>query len=198
MVTEEYKPIKLTEPPRSSVVVNKQLFENSQLKQEYPQGMRDPLRGVSPPTFAIQREKPEHRIILLLKLKGMSNREISKETGYTESWITQITHQPWFQDMLVEKIAEAGDNIVENLISLEAKNSMFTLIKLRDDPQQAGAVRAACAKDVLDRYLGKPVQRSENLNVNVNREDRVTRLDAVNDEIAQLEAEIRELTAPRK
>jgi len=191
---EAFVPVEVVDPPG-----NPQLYKNSPLRHDTNvQSMTDGLRGVPPPTFAIVREKPEHRILLLLKLKGLSNREIAEQTGYSEPWVSQVTRQPWFQDMLVEKLAQAGDKLVDDLIALEAKNSVFTLIQLRDDPNQLGSTRAACAKDLLDRYLGKPVQRTENLNINANVKGTITRIDTIDAELAKLEERVQELDGTPK
>jgi len=187
---EAFVPVEVVDPPAG----NPQLYKNSPLRNDTNvQSMSDRFRGVPPPTFAIVREKPEHRILLLLKLKGLSNREIAEQTGYSEPWVSQVTRQPWFQDMLVEKLADAGDKLVDEVIALEAKNSVFTLIQLRDDPNQLGSVRAACAKDLLDRYLGKPVQRTENLNITANVKGTITRIDSIDAELAKLETRAKEL-----
>jgi len=93
-------------------------------RERAAQLLSDGLHGRRDPNIPIIHEKPEHRLILILKLKGFSNREIAKEMGYTEAWVSQVTRQSWFQSMLVDKMAEAGDKVLDRLIALEGKNSL--------------------------------------------------------------------------
>lgn len=44
------------------------------------------------------------------------------------------------------------------------------IISLMNDGEQAGTTRLAAAREVLDRTMGKAVQRSENVNVNISVE----------------------------
>jgi len=120
----------------------------------------DPLRlfasEENPPNFAIINEKPEHRLIVYLKARGMSNREVAAKTGYSEPWISQICRQPWFRLRLVTELKEAGLDKVAKLLESAAVDSIFTILEIRDDETAPKAVRRACADSLLDRWLGKP------------------------------------------
>src|SRR3990172_584611 len=62
---------------------NYQAYDNSGLADsqvsEVLNSLNETLYGRKDPNLAILKEKPEHRLILLQKLKGMSNREIAKQ-----------------------------------------------------------------------------------------------------------------------
>src|SRR4029077_20473633 len=58
-------------------------------------------------------------------------------------------------------MAEYGARDVMELFKAEQFNSLTTLIELRDNPKVPSSSRIACARDILDRALGKPVQRIE-------------------------------------
>lgn len=151
---------------------NKQLFENSGLAELFAD---TPLAKVAeqrtvegtalfnqrPPNLAILHEKPEHRLLLWMKAQGASNREISKESGYTEAWLSQLFRQPWAQALLVEMMTSAGMDVVQQTLKSAAPDSVFKLIELRDDPDTPAAVQAKVCDSLLDRYLGKPKQQVE-------------------------------------
>lgn len=146
---------------------NSQLYENRpdvQAQVEEYLGLATKMHGAKPPNLVIAKEKPEHRLILLLKAKGMSNREIAQETGYTDAWLSQLTRQPWFQTRLCELLGRAQDEIVDGIARVEAANSMFKLVHLRDHAKSE-PVQADCAKEILNRFQGKPTTRVETVSV---------------------------------
>lgn len=112
-------------------------------------------------TIDIAREKPEHRIMVYLKAQGYTNREISKATGYTESWISQITRQPWFKERLAIEMREAGLDPIKQFLAGEALPSLETLAAIRDNENSPAAARVAATNAILDRAFGKPTQHIE-------------------------------------
>ena len=111
-------------------------------------------------------EKVEHRLILLLKLRGASNREIAMESGYTETWISQILRQPWALATMAKLSTETGIDTIKGLLESEAVPSLMKLVEIRDDPETpATVVRSAC-DSILDRHLGKPTQHVDVVSVN--------------------------------
>lgn len=177
-------------PPKP---VNKQLYENSTLagsdvEKEYLAN-KNALYGRKLPNLAINNEKPEHRLILLLKLKGFSNREIAHQADYTESHVSQICRQPWFQQRLVELLSERVEEPLVELVRIEAANSMHTLIELRDT-SHSHEVRKGCAMAILDRHLGKPIQRQE---INQSVVHSVARIEDLDKELAELDRQEKEL-----
>jgi len=141
------------------------------------------LHNVKPPTFTIQSEKAEHRLLIALKLQGYSNREIARTSGYTEAWLSQFFRQDWVRQRLAETIEASGLQALEKLIESTAVDSIYTLVDLRDDETTPPAVRRQAADSLLDRYLGKPTQKVVTNNLNVN-------VDAIDDEIERIESEL--------
>lgn len=121
-------------------------------------GMHRPLAGGDNPNFAVLHEKPEHRMMLILKGQGCSNQEIAKQLGYGYNWVCQVVRQPWFKRAFIEMAANAGKDKVEALLDSEKLNSLDTLIEVRDDTKAKGSERVAAANAILDRAFGKPVQ----------------------------------------
>jgi len=174
---------------------NYQAYDNSGLADsqvsEVLNGLNETLYGRKDPNLAILKEKPEHRIILLLKLKGMSNREIAKEMGYTEPWISQVCRQPWFQTMLTAALSETKEEILDDLVKIEATNSFYKLVQLRDtakseDVQKSSAIR------ILEMCVGKPVQKTE---IRGTYEHTLTKVEKINQELEEVEREERRLMA---
>jgi len=118
----------------------------------------------SVPLVDLQREKPEHRLVVELKARGMTHREIAALTGYTTVAISYIVRQPWARKRILELIqtsVKAADPCLE-LLKQEAANNLQTLIDIRDGAFDAEpSTRAAAANALLDRLWGKPTQKVE-------------------------------------
>lgn len=173
-------------PPR----INRQLYGNSSLAGSVMEELSlDSLHGAKLPNLAIEHEKPEHRLILILKFQGLSNTEIAKQTGYTDSWISQICRQPWFRVRLMGMFEEAGQDALQKLIEVEAPNSLQTLVVLRDSAESE-QVRASCAIHILDRHMGKPTQKTE---VKSQVTHTIAKMEDIDRQLAEVEAEERRL-----
>jgi hypothetical protein len=145
---------------------NGQLYKNSGLAGLFADAepAADALFGAKDPNLQIKHEKPEHRYILWMKANGSSNREIARQTDYTEAWLSQLFRQPWAQAQLVQMMKESGKGILDQTLELiqgEAVNSVLKLVDIRDDPDTPKAVQRACSVDIIEQFLGKPKQKVE-------------------------------------
>lgn len=172
-----------------------QLMKNNDLR-DHPvmeAAESDPLRlfnvEENRPNFAIIHEKPEHRLIVYLKARGLSNREVAQKTGYTDSWVSQICRQPWFRLRLVQELKEAGMDKVAKLLESAALDSIFTILEIRDDVTAPKAVRRACADSLLDRWLGKPTVHVEHEGVRLPSSPELA---AVETELQQIEHQLKQ------
>jgi hypothetical protein len=195
MTDEAIEILSEVEVDATPVTENKQLWENSPLSKspiaDTLRELTDGLYGAKDPNLAILREKPEHRLILLLKVKGFSNREIARQLGFTDAWISQVVRQPWFQVELLKELRKIKGEIVDSIVRVEATNSIFKLIQLRDNARSE-EVQKSSAIHLLDMHLGKPIQRSQSVNINV--QDTVVRVEGIDDELKLVEDEIKQLT----
>lgn len=143
---------------------NRQLYENSQFPGSDVElallESEDRFHNTKLPNLAIIHEKPEHRIIVYLKAEGHTNREIAAKMGYSEAHVSQITRQIWFQRRLIQELKTTGRDNLNSFLKVQAEESLMTLVHLRDHAKSE-QVRVASAVNLLDRFLGKPVQRSE-------------------------------------
>jgi len=173
--------------------VNRQLWENSPLRgssvEEDSASNPNALFNSREPNFGIMHEKPEHRLIILLKAQGHSNVEIARLTGYTNVWIGQVLRQPWAKENLLRELSKGGQEEVQALLKGEAVDSVFTLISLRDTSDEDG-VRLRAAQDLLDRHLGKATQHIEARSTVQHVSTEIGTLDK---QLARLEAEERQL-----
>lgn len=190
----------LEELPKSgldSSSVNRQIYENSPLAGSSieAQASRNPdlLFNQKKPNLAVIHEKAEHRLAIILKARGMSQREIAHATGYTEAWVSQILRQPWARERLLEEIRKGGADETAALLHSAATDSVFKIIELRDTSSE-DSVRLRAAQDLLDRHLGKATQRVESHSTAVVLTGEVENIDK---ELARLrEAEARLLGTP--
>lgn len=144
----------------------------------------------SDPNILIDREKPVHRLIAYMQAQGMSLTEIATKTGYTIPWLSQVTRQKWFRPIVLREMQEAGRDAVQTMIQGAAVDSVAKIIELRDGSSNQ-RVQATCAFDLLDRFLGKPVQRSENLNATVDAS--ALKGSQLDEKLAAVEGELKRL-----
>ena len=136
--------------------------------------------GCAKDSDGLNRERPEHRIILNLKLAGKTNREISEITETSYQHICKICRQRWFLEKFAVLAQLNGKDAIQTLFETESLNSVQTLIEIRDSGTSETNRRAA-AEHILDRFLGKPKQHIDSVRREgaslVDAEDRIKDLD---------------------
>lgn len=143
------------------------------------------------PHEVVLSEKPEHRMILYLKLNGRTTKEISELTGYTTVWVRQITRQPWFRKKFTEEAKTAGLDAVEKFLEGEVMESLEVIRDLRDDRRQKGNTRLAASNALLDRFLGKPTQKVVTDNTHRNVDEITAEGSAIDSELRQIEESLK-------
>lgn len=121
----------------------------------------DRLFGVDIPSVLLKREKPLHRIMLYMKLRGASNVEIADHCGVSPVTVSTVTNQPWFRLRLTKELHEAGTDGIRNLLRSTLEDSILTQVELRDSDTTPAAVKARICDSLIDRNLGKAVQPIE-------------------------------------
>lgn len=120
----------------------------------------DSLFGAKSCTLVWKNEKPEHRLMLWLRLQGHSNKEIAAITGYKAVAISQITRQPWFLEAFTRISTEMGKDAVDRFLTGETVPTLQKLVSLRDNAESE-QVQLAASNSILDRIRGKPTVRVE-------------------------------------
>jgi hypothetical protein len=152
-----------------------------------------PLWGSREPQIELKSEQPWHRLLLYFKAQGLSNRLCAKKLDTSPHYISQIVRQDWFQRELVQLLQSEGLPGVQNLIRGAAAESVLKLIQLRDEAGKE-EVQRDCAKDLLDRYMGKAPQPISSEMEPLSKIDEA-RLDA---EIAELTRKLVTVESPSK
>lgn len=136
---------------------------NPQVNPEYGQPMSmdvDALFGNTQAYLKVKKETFQHRLLLWYKLQAFNNRECAKLLGYTEAWVSQITKQPWFQAAFVELAKEQGKDAIQTYLEGEVLPALERTAQLARNGE-SDAVRLAANRELLDRFLGKSVAKTE-------------------------------------
>lgn len=181
-------------------LLNVQLYENSplscsQIERDYS-ASPDKLYNDLKPNLAVIHEKPEHRLLIFLKTQGLSNTEISQRTGYQLAWVGQVLRQPWARERIVQELSLAGRDAVQEAIKSSALDTVHKMIDLRDDKQTPKAVVATICSNLLDRFMGKPVQHIEQRSTVLT--GKLGDVAAIDAELEKLQREERELLGTAK
>lgn len=157
------------------VAANEQYFESP-----------DRLHGAGVPSQTIVREKPIHRMMVLLSAKGLSNKEIAEHVDMTPTQVSLVLRQPWAQARLVQILKETSMDEIRHFHKTEVVPSLHVLREIRDSAPKHSD-RLAASKEILDRALGKATIHVEAKNTNTNLPADMARLDA---EIASLRKQV--------
>ena len=147
------------------------------------------LHGAKPPKWDLNREFPWHRAAAFCFALGATSREVARRLGKSEPAVQNLLKQPWFQKEVTTIMAEYGHRDVATLFQAEQYNSLATLTELRDNPKVPAAARIACARDILDRALGKPTQRIETIGMPTS-DDPVREVQQLSEEINRLKHDL--------
>lgn len=161
-------------PEKSSVEVTLGKFHGS---KDLPEGQ------------GTQHEKPWHRQAAFAFALGATSREVARQLEVAESTVSNLLRMPWFQKRVTDVMAEYGGKDIVELFRAEQFASLATIVQLRDDPKVAPSVRMNCAKDILDRALGKAVQRVES-SASLSSDDPVTEVRRLEEENRRLQSQL--------
>ena len=120
----------------------------------------DSLFAGKPAYAVIKNEKPEHRLMLWLSLQGHSPEQIAKQLGYHVVTVRLIRKQEWFRNAFVRLSAEFGKSAVQTFLEGEVLPALIRTAELALSAD-SDAVKLSANKELLDRYLGKSVAKTE-------------------------------------
>lgn len=150
------------ERPRSVLSQTGTTRESQYVRESEIPASADPdaLFGNRAAYVVIKHEKPQHRLMLWLRLQGHNVKETAALTGYTPQTVSNVCNQPWFIKAFCELSKELGKDAVQTMLEGEVIPSIQKLVKLRDTAESEAVAKAA-ADSILDRFLGKAVAKSE-------------------------------------
>ena len=144
-----------------------------------------PLFRTTPPRSDIQNEKPIYRTMAYMFLKGATQAEVAETTGYSAQQISKIYNQRFFQDTIVQLSQMLGSEDVQSFI----KGTGFEVavqMKILATTAESESVRFRASQDLLDRVLGKAVNRNMNFQTSKDFSTPEEEVKALEDEIARL------------
>lgn len=148
-------------PPHSDVLRGDNTIEEGDaLRSEQIAEGVDRLFGPQKAYNEIKREKPTHRLILWMTLQGQKIAEIAVSVGCTEGHVRNVQKQPWFQDSFCKLAEEMGKDAVQTFLKGEVMPAILRTVEL-SKTADSDAVKLAANRDLLDRFLGKPVVKAE-------------------------------------
>lgn len=131
----------------------------------------------------VQSEKPWHRLAIMLAASGHTVTEIANKLERTVCWVSILLRQPWARERLIHEINLAGRDEIETILKGAGAPALRKVIALSESAASE-QVALAASREVLDRLLGKAVQKIE-----TKQQVFHTDMNALDAEIAQLEAE---------
>lgn len=138
----------------------------------------------------VQSEKPWHRLAIMMASSGSTVTEIAEKLERTVTWVSLLLRQPWARERLVNEIQRAGRNEIETLLKSAGPSAIQRVIELSESAKNE-AVRLAANREIIDRLLGKAVEKIE-----VTRKPDLD-LDKVNQELKALEEQEKALLGSR-
>lgn len=150
------------EPPSPSPVLrgDNTTGESTQQRDERIADGVDRLFGPKRAYKEIQRERPQHRLVLWMTLQGQRVAEIAVSMGCTEEHVRNVQRQPWFQDSFCKLAEEMGKDAVQTFLKGEVMPAILRTVEL-SKTADSDAVKLAANRELLDRFLGKPVVKAE-------------------------------------
>lgn len=126
-------------------------------EMESPSGeYYQPLHNRLEPSVHIKHEKPWHRLAIILKSAGMTDREIAAELDVTPSAVAVIWKQQWASEFLLKRLHSGGDKAMAKLHA-EAEAAVDRLIALSKNAKNE-ETRRKSNEGILDRKYGRPNQ----------------------------------------
>jgi hypothetical protein len=120
------------------------------------------LHGMPLPVREIMYEQPWHRTAAYFFATGvMSTPEVAQACNKDNRTVRNLLRQPWFQERVTQLLAQNGGKDIMALFKAEQFNTLAVLLDLRDAKSTPAPVKFNVCRDILDRTLGKPVQRIE-------------------------------------
>jgi predicted transcriptional regulator len=117
-----------------------------------------PLANRPQPHYYVQKEAPQHRVMLELSAQGYTVKEIADRTGFTPVCVNNILRQPHAQQTLVSEIRRmhGTDEEVVQVIKENVVKAVETLAAIVEDTRARNSDRINAANALLDRRYGKP------------------------------------------
>lgn len=115
----------------------------------------DALFGDSAAYVRVKKERPQHRLMLWMRLNGHKPKEIAAMLGVTPQTVYNVEGQPWFQEAFCRLSQEMGKDAVQTFLQGEVLPAVQRISELAK-MAESEPVRLAANNALIDRFLGKP------------------------------------------
>ena len=104
-----------------------------------------------------------HHLIAYLAASGMTMRDIAFRTDLSSVRVQQLLKMPTLKSLVEDERQKLyGDNI-EQQIKQEVPEALRVVSDMMTDREAKHGTRLSAAKDLLDRAIGRPIQRVEDV-----------------------------------
>ena len=125
----------------------------------------DALHNDRDPAYFIENEKPEHRKILDMSLAGYTAKEIAAHIGVSGGHVSNVLRQPWARVYIINQTKKTVQDEMREFLESEVMPTLKKVVSVRDDPLARRSDVLAASAQLLDRFLGKPVQPMTNTDI---------------------------------
>ena len=110
------------------------------------------------PQYFLDKETPKHRKMIDMHIAGYTNKEISELIGCTPNHVSNVVRQPWARAYIVKETKKTVQEEMRDFLEGEVMPTLLVVRAVRDNPEARTADRLSASAQLLDRFLGKPVQ----------------------------------------
>jgi hypothetical protein len=158
-------------------------LKNADVEDALPKVVRintPPMHDELEAPYEVQSEKPWHRVLAYMLIKGATVKDAAQELGKSVDHCRAVKKQPWFKQLTAELCKQHFNDDVTRLLEGAAVESIMTLTDLASSAESE-PVRRSAASDLLNQYLrNKPVESEDPI------EDPQAELDKLNRELEHL------------
>lgn len=126
----------------------------------------DAFHNDADPQYFISKEKPEHRKILDMSLSGYTAKEIGAFVGCSGGHVCNVLRQPWARAYLIKQTKKTVQQEMKDFLESQVMPTLLKVVEVRDDPKARKSDVLNASAQLLDRFLGKPVQPMTTESVN--------------------------------
>ncbi len=141
-------------------------------------GLSPTFHGAKPPTTEIQKEKAVHRLAAHMIASGARPKTVAAELDVSEATVSNWIRQPWFQANVNQIIQDEFSGDITQMLKSAASTAVLVTMDLMNNSIDE-KVKLNAAKDILDRFRGKPTNFVHHTNhqISENPAEEIKRLE---------------------
>ena len=144
-------------------------FEDRIAKRDGNEDMDKGLYNDVRPKHIYTHEKPEHRKVLEMHMSGYTQKEIADHMGYCVNTVQTVIRQPWARKFVIEQTKKTVQQEMRDFLEAEVLPTLKVVVAVRDNEKARASDRLNASAQLLDRFLGKPVQPMTTETVDVKK-----------------------------